>query len=84
MCQSTARHIHSRYRRVVRDRPINGKAVMLLLHVRKFYCQEPMCPRRVFAERLPQLTVPHGQSSTGLRSLLYAVVDESGGRGELA
>lgn len=81
MCQSTARHIHSRYRRVVRDRPINGKAVMLLLHVRKFYCQEPMCPRRVFAERLPQLTVPHGQSSTGLRSLLYALVDESGGAG---
>ena len=81
MCQSTARHIHSRYRRAVRDRPINGKAVMLLLHVRKFYCQEPMCPRRVFAERLSQLTVPHGQSSTGLRSLLYALVDESGGAG---
>ncbi|WP_373324566.1 transposase family protein [Reticulibacter mediterranei] len=37
---------------MVRDLPINGKAVVLLLHVRKFYCKESSCPRRVFAERL--------------------------------
>ena len=81
ICQTTTRRIHSRYRRVVRDLPISGKAVLLLLHVRKFSCKEPTCPRHVFTERLPQLTVPHGQSTASLRSFLSTLGSESGGAG---
>jgi transposase len=81
MCQTTTRHIHSRYRRVIHDLPINGKTVMLLLHVRKFYCKEPACPRRVFSERLPQLASSHGQATTGLRSFLAILGREAGGAG---
>jgi transposase len=80
-CQTTTRHIHSRYRRVIGDLPINGKTVLLLLHVRKFYCKEPACPRRVEASRLPQLTSPHGQSTTGLRLFLATLGREAGGAG---
>src|SRR5215467_13684110 len=60
LCKSRTHHIHSRYRRQVRDLPINGMPVLLVLHVRKFYCSESTCPRRVFAERLPDVTPPHG------------------------
>lgn len=81
MCQSTTRHIHSRYRRVIRDLPINGKTVLLLLHVRKFYCKEPACPRRVFSERLPQLASSHRQDTIGLRSFLAILGREAGGAG---
>jgi transposase len=81
MCQTTTNYIHSRYRRLVRDLPINGKAVLLLLHVRKFSCKEPTCPRHVFAERLPELTSPHGQSTAGLRAFLSTLGCEAGGAG---
>lgn len=81
VCQSPTSHVHSRYRRVIRDLPINGKAVLLLLHVRKFYCKESTCPRRVFAERLPELTLPHGQSTASLRAFLSTLGCEAGGAG---
>ena len=81
ICQTTTRSIHSRYRRVIRDLPISGKMVLLLLHVRKFYCKEPTCPRQVFAERLPQLTSPHGQATAGLRLFLATLGREAGGAG---
>src|SRR5215467_12451418 len=78
-CQTPTSHVHSRYRRVVRDLPINGKAVLLLLHVRKFSCKEPTCPRRVFVERLPQLTFPRGQATTGLHLFLATLGREARG-----
>jgi len=81
ICQTPTRHVHSRYRRVVRDLPINGKAVVLLLHIHKFYCKEPACPRRVEASRLPQLTPPHGQHTAGLRLFLATLGREAGGAG---
>lgn len=79
LCENLTRRVHSRYQRIVRDLPINGMPVLLILHVRKFYCPEPACPRRIFAERPPQVTAPHGQYSTGLRSYLALLVQEAGG-----
>jgi hypothetical protein len=79
ICQTTTRSIHSRYLRVLRDLPINGKTVLLLLHVRKFYCKEPTCPHRVFAERFPQLTSAHGQATAGLHLFLATLGREAGG-----
>ncbi len=37
LCENRTRHIHSRYQRKVRDLPINGMPVLLILHVRKFH-----------------------------------------------
>ena len=81
LCEHLTRRVHSRYRRTVRDLPINGMPVLLILHVRKFYCTEPACPRRVWASRLPHVTPPHGQYSVGLRSYLALLVQEAGGAG---
>lgn len=63
LCQCHSGSIHSRYTRMVADLPWAGWAVRLELHVRRFFCQNKECPRRVFTERLltwwrPMLDAP--------------------------
>ena len=58
LCQQLATHLHSRYRRVVKDLPCAGRQVKLVLYVRKFFCETADCVRKVFAERLPHLVAP--------------------------
>lgn len=53
VCGTAAHRIHSRYERTVRDLSIQNLQVILHLRVRKFYCDQPTCARRIFAERLP-------------------------------
>ena len=53
--------------------------VLLQLQVRKFYCDRPDCPRRIFTERLPQVTSPHGRFTFGLRQFLAQLGGEQGG-----
>jgi transposase len=53
--------------------------VILHWHVRKFYCDQPDCRRRIFTERLPQLTSPHGRFTFALRQFLGQLGGEQGG-----
>src|SRR5919109_937947 len=57
-CQLPAERIHSHYRRTVADLPWANLIVSLYLHVRKFFCDNATCPRKVFTERLPDLVAP--------------------------
>jgi len=79
VCGTAAHRIHSRYQRSVWDLSIQTVQVLLHLHVRKFYCDRPDCPRRIFTERLPQVTSPHGRISFGLRQFLGQLGREQGG-----
>lgn len=79
VCGVTAHRIHSRYQRTVWDLSVQNVQVVLHLHVRKFYCDQPSCPRRIFAERLPQVTSPHGRFTFGLRQFLAQLGWEHGG-----
>ncbi len=45
----------------------------------KFYCDHHSCPRRIFTERLPQVTSPHGRYTFGLRQFLGQLGQEQGG-----
>jgi zinc-finger of transposase IS204/IS1001/IS1096/IS1165 len=58
LCRHPSSSIHSRYRRTVRDAPCGGRRVQLALYVRKFFCRNPLCERKVFTERLPDLVRP--------------------------
>ena len=58
LCSEASDSIQSHYRRVLRDAPCAGRPVRLVLTVRKFYCRNPYCPRKVFAERLPAFVKP--------------------------
>lgn len=79
MCGTFAHRIHSGYKRTVWDLSIQTVQVILHLHVRKFYCDHPDCPRRIFSERLPQVTTPHGRYTFGLRQFLGQLGQEQGG-----
>ncbi len=79
VCGTAAYRIHSRYQRTVWDLSVQNVQVLLHLHVRKFYCDYPGCPRRIFVERLPQVTSPHGRFTFGLREFLSQLGREQGG-----
>jgi transposase len=55
LCGHPSCSLHSRYHRSVRDVPCGGRRVQLVLCVRKFFCRNPLCERKVFTERVPEL-----------------------------
>jgi len=67
------KRIHSRYWRTIADQPWAGRPVAIRLRVRRFFCLNGRCPRRIFAERLPDLVAPHGRRSQPLRAALRRV-----------
>ena len=58
LCAQPSEALKSHYQRVLRDAPCAGRQVQLLLTVRKFYCHNPHCSRKVFTERLPNFVEP--------------------------
>ena len=50
-CGASSKRVHSRYRRQLADLPIAGRPVRLELLVRRFFCDEILCGRRIFNER---------------------------------
>src|SRR5260370_42713121 len=58
LCAETSDAIQSHYRRALRDAPCAGRQVQLVLTVRRFYCRNSYCPRKVFTERLPAFVEP--------------------------
>ncbi len=55
------------------DVPCGGRHVVLRLLVRKFACWITTCPRKVFAERLPDLVQPWARVSNRLLEELKAI-----------
>jgi len=62
-CHQVSTHIHSYDTRSPQDLPISGQRVQLVLRVRRFRCLNAQCPRKTFAERLPELPVSARQTS---------------------
>lgn len=83
-CNQISARIHSRYLRSPRDVPLAEHAVRLRLHVRRFLCSTALCPRRTFAERLPDVVPFRAQRTRRLtqrlRALSGAVSSEAGAR----
>ncbi|MGW1507447.1 transposase family protein [Streptomyces mirabilis] len=50
-CGVASRRVHSRYGRQLDDCPIAGRPVLVRLTVRRFFCDNPTCPRRTFVDR---------------------------------
>jgi hypothetical protein len=68
---------------MVWDLSIQTVQVLLHLHVRKFCCANPGCPRRIFTERRHQVTSPHDRYTFGLRQFLGQVGQEQSGAPEV-
>src|SRR5258708_29438848 len=65
-CGSLSDHVHCQYQRTIHDVPCGGRTVVLRLCVRKFACWIATCPRKVFAERLPELVRAYARASNRL------------------
>src|SRR5258707_395427 len=72
-CRSPSDHVHCQYQRTVHDVPCGGRTVVLRLCVRKFACWRATCPRKVFAERLPDLVCVYARVSNRLLEELKAI-----------
>jgi len=58
LCSEFSSSIHSSYRRRLRDVSCGGRQVQLCLTVRKFFCRNTLCQRKIFTERIPQFVEP--------------------------
>ena len=72
-CGNPSDHVHCQYQRTVHDVPCGGRNIVLRLCVRKFFCWTATCPRKVFAERLPDLVQPWARVSNRLLEELKAI-----------
>jgi transposase len=80
VCGHTSSRVHSRYERWLADRGVAGREVIVRLRVRRFFCGEPDCPRRIFAEQVAGLTERYRRCSPALRAMLAEIGLTIGGR----
>lgn len=54
-CSGRSDRVHSHYQRTLQDLPWQGNRVRFLVGVRRFFCDNGACPRKIFAESVPKL-----------------------------
>jgi transposase len=80
-CGLPSRRVHSRYVRKVADLPSSGCSVHLQVVTRRFCCQAPTCPRRIFAERFEETDLAaRSRRTTRLERLVHHLGLALGGR----
>src|SRR5215510_8701904 len=65
-CGTPAQRVQSRYERHLDDLPWQGLAVRLVLRLRRFFCDLEECPRRIFAETIPEIAPPKARKTARL------------------
>ncbi len=73
LCGKRSKRVHSRYQRTLADLPWGEHGVTILLSVRRLFCDNARCERRIFAERLPDVAAPWARKTTRLAGRLTAV-----------
>lgn len=63
LCGVASITVHSHYERTVLDIPMVGHPLRLRLQVRKFFCSNLECQRKVFCERLPEVVKAYGRKT---------------------
>jgi transposase len=80
LCATPARRIHSDYGRTLADLPWAQYRVCLQLRVRKWFCRNRACQRRIFTERLPTVAAPWARRTLRLAQRLSALGVALGGK----
>ena len=73
LCGRRSKRVHSRYERTLADLPWGEYAVAVRFRVRRLFCDNTRCERRIFAERLAGVTAPRARKTTRLADRLTAV-----------
>lgn len=79
-CGRPSGRIHGRYERRLKDAPLGGLPVVIVVLIRRFKCLAAECPTVTFAEQIPGLTRPHARHTPALRDLLGRVAQALAGR----
>jgi transposase len=79
LCGEPGERLHSRYRRTLADLPWADVTVRLRVHVRKFFCDNAACPRRIFVERLHGVAGASARRTDRQRESLTAIAFALGG-----
>lgn len=83
-CHHTSQRVHSRYTRSLADLPLAGISIQIVLRTRRFFCDQPACPQRIFTERLPSVVPPRGRRTHRFvathQQIGFAVVGNGGAR----
>jgi transposase len=80
LCATPARRIPSDYERTLADLPWAQYRVCLQLRVRKWFCRNRACHRRIFTERLPTIAAPWARRTLRLAQRLVALGRALGGK----
>jgi transposase len=80
LCATLARRIHSDYGRTLADLPWAQYRVRLQLRVRKWFCPNRRCRRRIFTDRLPTVAAPWARRTLRLAQRLVALGVALGGK----
>jgi transposase len=84
LCQQPSQKIHSRYVRRLADLPWQGVAIRLELTVRRFFCINDDCQRKIFAEQIPSIVKRYARKTARLNDALtligFAIGGEAGAR----
>src|SRR5712692_4720134 len=65
-CYQPSHRMHSGYCRTLADLPWALMPVELRLHVRRFFCDTPLCERITFTERVPSVAPLYARTTTRL------------------
>jgi transposase len=80
-CGRASSRVHSQYQRSLSDLPAHGRCVEIKVTVRRFRCAQPICARKIFAERLDKsIAVPFARRTTRLESVVHRLGLALGGR----
>src|SRR4029450_6570117 len=79
LCTIPPQRMHSHYERTLADLPWAHYRVRLQLRVRKWFCRNRACRRRIFTERLPTVAAPWARRPLRLAQRLGALGVALGG-----
>ncbi|MBU9843664.1 ISL3 family transposase [Rahnella ecdela] len=78
-CLKRSSSVHSCRRRRIQHLPCSGQSLFLTFAVRHWYCRNPACSRKIFAESLVPFAGSRQQSSEALQNLQHQLGLIAGG-----
>ncbi|AFY92732.1 ISL3 family transposase [Chamaesiphon minutus] len=73
VCANPTTRIHSRYERTLADLPCVNYSLTLVMQVCKFFCDNTDCIRRIFTERIPEVTAPWARKTSRLSQKIQTI-----------
>jgi transposase len=77
LCGTPSGRVHSRYRRRAWDLPWSRWPIELNVQVRRFFCDNESCPRRIFVEPFPEVLARHARRTQRARDALLELAHAS-------